>query len=203
MPCLDRRQRCCLPRSSFPCSFLSWFQPSLDDRPEGCRVKMVQLVPPLPHSCHQARRFQYFQMLRNRLPRQTELMLHGQAIAQLEESLAISIHELVKNRAARRSSDCLKDIAHGTLYTQAVTCLSRTIDFRIAEPIHTNPSMPGYTGRAQPTSAGLILKFHILSQSGVANKRNLRCGPLLSKMTSPAGFCCRHSSRNLANATLR
>ena len=58
-------------------------------------------------------------------------MLHGQAITQLEESLAISLNELVKNRAARRSSDCLKDIAHGTLYTQAVTCLSHLMRHQI------------------------------------------------------------------------
>jgi len=93
-------------------------------------------------------------MLRNRLPRQTELMLHGQAIAQLEESLAISIHELVKNRAARRSSDCLKDIAHGTLYTQAVTCLSRTIDFRIAELIHRTLPCPAIQGVRSPRQQG-------------------------------------------------
>jgi hypothetical protein len=75
-------------------------------------MKIVQLVLTLPRRCHQARRFQYFQVLRDRLSRQAEWMLHGQAIAQLEERLAISLNQFVEDRAARRSIDCLKDIAH-------------------------------------------------------------------------------------------
>src|SRR5215469_16688784 len=39
-------------------------------------------------------------------------MLHGQTIAQFEESLAIPLNQFVKNCTTRRSSDCLEDIAH-------------------------------------------------------------------------------------------
>ena len=75
-------------------------------------MKIVQLVFTLPNCRHQARRFQYFQVLRDCLSRQPELMLHGQTIAQLEEGLAIPLNQFVKNCTTRRSNDCLEDIAH-------------------------------------------------------------------------------------------
>src|SRR5262249_42631249 len=71
-------------------------------------------------------RFQYFQVLRDRLPRECKMMFHRQTTAQLEESLAISLDQFVKNRAARGSSDCLEDIAHRRDNRQVMTCLSRS-----------------------------------------------------------------------------
>jgi hypothetical protein len=72
----------------------------------------VQFVLTLPDRCHQARRFQYFKVLRDCLSRQPKLMLHSQTTAQFEKGLAIPLNQFVKNRSTRWSSDCLEHITH-------------------------------------------------------------------------------------------
>jgi len=83
-------------------------------------MKIVQFVFARPERRYQTRRFQYFQVLRDCLSRQAKLMLHSQATAQLEKGLAIPINEFVKNRTARRSSDCLEDIAHNRMIGKSI-----------------------------------------------------------------------------------
>ncbi len=76
-------------------------------------MKIMQLVLALPNRREQTRRFQYFQVLRDRLSRESEPMLHGQTRAQLEQSLTVAFHQFVENGPARWSRDPFENIAHG------------------------------------------------------------------------------------------
>lgn len=75
-------------------------------------MKMVKLVPALSNRGDQPSRRQYIEMLRDCLSCQPHLVLHSQTCAQLEQRLAVSVDQFVKNRAADWSSDRLEDIAH-------------------------------------------------------------------------------------------
>ncbi len=88
-------------------------EPSLHDGFEWRCVQVVQLVLALADCRKQARRFQYFQVLRDCLSRESELMLHGQSCAQLEQRLAVALNQFVENGAACGCRDGLEDIAHG------------------------------------------------------------------------------------------
>ncbi len=52
-------------------------------------------------------------MLRDALPRNADVVLHGEARAQLEERLAITLNEHVENSAPDRRDDRFEDIVHG------------------------------------------------------------------------------------------
>src|SRR5262249_37287745 len=133
------------------------FQPSLDDGLERCCVQIVQLVLALPDGCYEARRLQYFQVLRDRLPRESKLMFHRQTTAQLKESLAISLDQFVKNRAARWSRACLENIAHRGDNRQVMTCLSRArrkTELRIFSALRSN-TMVGEPTPAQQAKNGV------------------------------------------------
>jgi hypothetical protein len=105
-------------------SFLLPPQPSLDKGPERLGVNIVKLVLALPDRCHQARRLQYFKVLGDRLSSKSDLMLHSQTRAELKEGLAVTLNQLVENRATGRSSDRLEDIAHGLHDRQVMARLS-------------------------------------------------------------------------------
>ena|SRR5215813_6393511 len=64
-------------------------------------------------------------MLRYGLSSQPDLMLHSQPGTQLEQGLAVSLNQFVKNSAASRSRDGLEDIAHEQNNRQVAACLSR------------------------------------------------------------------------------
>src|SRR3954465_9267191 len=51
-------------------------------------------------------------MLRYRLPRHAQLVLHRQAAAELEECLSVPVRQLVKNRPPRRVCQGLEDVGH-------------------------------------------------------------------------------------------
>ena len=75
-------------------------------------MKIMKLVFSLADRRDEARRLEDLKMLRDRLPGQRDLMLHGQSRTQLEQGLAVSLNQFVQDRAACRSCDRLKDIAH-------------------------------------------------------------------------------------------
>src|SRR5262252_7088499 len=91
----------------------------------------MSLVLSPPNRRYESRRLQYIEVLRYSLSSQSDLMLHSETRAQFEQGLAVSLNQLIKNRAACRSRDCLEDIAHAHHYRQVATCLSR----RFAESI--------------------------------------------------------------------
>ncbi len=72
----------------------------------------MELVSALPSGLNQAGGFENIEVLGDGLPRQLQPMLHGQAGAQLKESLTVSLVQLVEDRASRRSGERLKHVDH-------------------------------------------------------------------------------------------
>jgi len=75
-------------------------------------MQVVKLVLTLPHGSHEACRLEYFKVLRDRLPRQSDLVFHCQARAEFEKRLTVSLNQFVENCPPGRRRDRLEDIAH-------------------------------------------------------------------------------------------
>jgi hypothetical protein len=86
--------------------------PSLDDRAERREVDVVELVAPAAQAPEQARRLQHVEVLRDRLPGESEAMPCREAHAQFEECLAVALAQLVENRAPRRRNQGFENVAH-------------------------------------------------------------------------------------------
>src|SRR5262245_26266070 len=84
----------------------------------------MELASALPPGGQEPGRFEDIEMLRDRLPRQPEPVLHRQPTAQLEQSLAVLLLQFVQDRPARRRGEGLEHVAHGPQNRQVVTCLS-------------------------------------------------------------------------------
>jgi hypothetical protein len=65
-------------------------------------VDVVELVTTLPSCTHEARFFENVDVLRDGLPGRTSSVLRGEAGAELEQRLSVSIRKLVEDRSAGR-----------------------------------------------------------------------------------------------------
>src|SRR5262249_44264279 len=86
--------------------------PSLHDGLQGPGVDVMELASALPPRGQQSGRFEDVEVLRDRLPRQPEPVLHRQPTAQLEQRLAIPLLQFVEDRPPGRCGEGLKDVAH-------------------------------------------------------------------------------------------
>jgi hypothetical protein len=57
----------------------------------------MKLVPSFPLCLYQTSRLQHFEVLRDRLTSQVQILLHCQTSAQFEQGLAIPLAQLVQN----------------------------------------------------------------------------------------------------------
>src|SRR5690349_11470084 len=87
-------------------------QPPRDGSFEWSGVDGVELVPAFAPGPHQARLLELIQVLGDRLPGQRDLVLHGQAGADLEERLVVPLGQLVQDQPAGRVRDRLEDVTH-------------------------------------------------------------------------------------------
>lgn len=83
----------------------------------------MELVSALAPAAYETSRLQHLQVLRDRLSRQPELVLHREPGAELEQRLAVSILELVENRSPRGRRKRVEHIGQCHQYRQAATCL--------------------------------------------------------------------------------
>ncbi len=75
-------------------------------------MKIVKFVLALSYGADKTRRLQNFKMLRDRLSRQPQLMLHRQSRAQLKERLTVPLDQFIQDRPSCRRNDRLEDVAH-------------------------------------------------------------------------------------------
>ena len=85
----------------------------------------MELVSAFALAAHETSRLQHLEVLRDRLSRHPEFVLHREPGAQLEQRLAVSIVQLVENRPSRRRRERVEDIAQCRQYKQVIACLSR------------------------------------------------------------------------------
>ena len=85
----------------------------------------MEFVSALTRSGDQARGLEHFEVLRDALASHADIVLHGEACAQLKERLAVALDELVENSAPDRRHDRFEDVAHGLDNRQVMACLSR------------------------------------------------------------------------------
>lgn len=61
---------------------------------------------------NEASLFEHREMLRDRLPRHPETVVHGESATDLEQALPIALSQLVQDQSPGRVGKCVKDIAH-------------------------------------------------------------------------------------------
>jgi hypothetical protein len=91
---------------------LASYRPALHDALQRRDVEVVELVSALAPAAHEARRLEHLQVLRHRLPRQAELVLHREPRADLEQRLPVSIVQLVEDRSPRGRCQRVEDIVN-------------------------------------------------------------------------------------------
>jgi len=98
-------------------------RPPLHDPLQGRGVDVVELASALALAAHEAGRLEHVEVLRDRLSRQPQAMLHRQPGAELEERLTVSVVKLIEDGSSRRRGKRMEDVAHAQEYRQVQTCL--------------------------------------------------------------------------------
>jgi hypothetical protein len=105
-------------------------RPALDHGTQRSRVEMVELVATLAAGPDQAGRLQDLQVLRDGLSGRSQAVSHDQPGAELEERLAVALHEFVEDGSPRRVRQGPEDVRAGVTHAQddmqVDTCLSTT-----------------------------------------------------------------------------
>jgi hypothetical protein len=84
----------------------------------------MELVATLPPRSHESSGLEDVDVLRDRLSGGTHAVLCGQARAEFEQCLSVSVRELVEDRAACGIGECLENVSHDSDVRQVMTCLS-------------------------------------------------------------------------------
>src|SRR4051812_14083322 len=74
----------------------------------------MELVPALPARGHEAGGLEHVEVLRHRLPRRAEPVLHREARAELEQRLPVTLGELVEQGPSRGIGQGLEDVTHAS-----------------------------------------------------------------------------------------
>src|SRR5690606_28540735 len=77
-------------------------------------VDVVELVAPLATGADEPRGLEDLEVLGDRLPGRGELVARGEAGADLEERLAVAVHELVEDRATGRDRARHEHVRHAS-----------------------------------------------------------------------------------------
>src|SRR5690606_39842481 len=87
---------------------------------------VVELVAPRATGADEPRGLEDLEVLGDRLPGRGELVTRGEAGADLEERLAVAVHELVEDRATGRVREGLEHVRHAsTIGKYALACQCR------------------------------------------------------------------------------
>src|SRR5918995_4655530 len=99
-------------------------RPSVGDGSQWGRVDVVELEPTLPARAYETGGLEHVEVLRDRLPRRAQAVLHDQPRADLEQGLSVALDELVQDRPPRGIGKCLEHVRQPGEDRQADTCMS-------------------------------------------------------------------------------
>jgi hypothetical protein len=92
---------------------------------ERLGVEVVEFVAPFSPRFDEAGGFENVEVLRDRLPRGTEPVLKGEARADLEECLTVSLGQLVEDLSPRVLGERLEEITAHTVIGKYTLALRR------------------------------------------------------------------------------
>ena len=72
----------------------------------------MELVSPFSPARHETGLFEHVEMLRNSLPGEIKVALHGQPYANLEQGLTVPVGQSIEDRPPGRRSQSMEDINH-------------------------------------------------------------------------------------------
>src|SRR3954453_3712866 len=94
----------------------------------------MELVATRASGLDQAGLLQHVEVLRDRLPRRREAVLHGEPRAELEQRLPVALAQLVEDRSARGIGQGLEDVTHGAMICKPLlACQHRRCSLRIKD----------------------------------------------------------------------
>jgi hypothetical protein len=101
----------------------------------------VELVSPDAPARHETRFFEHLEVLRDRLPGEVQVALHGQPLANFEEGLTVPVDQFIEDRSPRRRRQGMEDINHIWVDDrQVTTCLSSRVARSLISAGPANPS---------------------------------------------------------------